>query len=139
MKRIALWAVLLAGAVGILALAETAPVQQSAPATSSTPVPLSPPTIGWGSQNQKPAPVQQIGYDSSSGQPCIIGSAPTCGTPLTGGAITATVTAKTVTATVTPTVTAGSTYGTNFVVGGLLTFNGAFQAAGSGIVQSAKV
>lgn len=40
---------------------------------------LSPPAIVWGSGAVlTPQPIQQIGYDSSSGQACIVGSTPTC-------------------------------------------------------------
>lgn len=46
---------------------------------------------------------------------------------------------KTVTVCVTPTVTASNNYGTNYVVGGLLTFANAFTATGSGIIQSVNV
>lgn len=51
----------------------------------------------------------------------------------------ATLTAKTVTVTQTPTVTTGNAYGANYVVGGKLIFTNAFQAAGSGILQSVKL
>jgi hypothetical protein len=46
---------------------------------------------------------------------------------------------KTVSITVTPTVTATNSYGTNYVVGGLLTFSNAFTSTGSGILQSVVV
>ncbi len=46
---------------------------------------------------------------------------------------------KTVSVTVTPTVTASNSYGTNYVVGGLLTFANAFTSKGSGILQSVTV
>lgn len=46
---------------------------------------------------------------------------------------------KTVSVTVIPTVTASNAYGTNFVVGGLLTFANAFTSTGSGILQSVVV
>jgi hypothetical protein len=46
---------------------------------------------------------------------------------------------KTVSVTVTPTVTASNSYGTNYVVGGLLTFANALTATGSGIIQSVSV
>ena len=46
---------------------------------------------------------------------------------------------KTVAVTVTPTVTTANAYGTNYVVGGLLTFPNAFTAKGSGIIQSVTV
>lgn len=46
---------------------------------------------------------------------------------------------KTVSVTVTPTVTATNAYGTNYVVGGLLTFANAFTSTGSGILQSVTV
>lgn len=40
---------------------------------------LSPPAIIWGSGNvQTPVPSSLIGYDSSGGLPCIVGSTPTC-------------------------------------------------------------
>ena len=40
---------------------------------------------------------------------------------------------------VTPTVTASNAYGTNYVVGGLLTFSFPFPQSGSGVVQSIYV
>lgn len=46
---------------------------------------------------------------------------------------------KTVAVTVTPTVTASNSYGTNYVIGGLLTFANAFTSTGSGILQSVTV
>jgi len=46
---------------------------------------------------------------------------------------------KTVSVTVTPTVTASNAYGTNYVVGGLLTFANAFTSKGSGVIQSVTV
>lgn len=46
---------------------------------------------------------------------------------------------KTVSVCVTPTVTASNAYGTNYVVGGKLTFANAFTATGSGILQSVAV
>lgn len=46
---------------------------------------------------------------------------------------------KTVAVTVTPTVTTANAYGTNYVVGGLLTFANAFTAKGSGVVQALTV
>lgn len=46
---------------------------------------------------------------------------------------------KTVSVTVTPTVTASNAYGTNYVVGGLLTFANAFTSTGSGVIQSIAV
>ena len=48
-------------------------------------VQLTPPGLKWGSQTGVvPAPFQQIGYDSSSGQPCIIGYSSTCAVPIAG-------------------------------------------------------
>lgn len=46
---------------------------------------------------------------------------------------------KTVSVTVIPPVTASNAYGTNYVVGGLLTFTNAFTSTGSGIIQSVDV
>ena len=46
---------------------------------------------------------------------------------------------KTVSVTVIPPVTASNSYGTNYVVGGLLTFADAFTSTGSGIIQSVDV
>ena len=46
---------------------------------------------------------------------------------------------KTVAVTVTPTVTTANAYGTNYEVGGLLTFANAFTAKGSGVVQALTV
>ncbi len=46
---------------------------------------------------------------------------------------------KTVSVTVTPVVTVTNAYGTNYVVGGLLTFANAFTATGSGILQGVIV
>lgn len=46
---------------------------------------------------------------------------------------------KTVSITVTPPVTASNAYGTNYVVGGLLTFANAFTSTGSGLIQSVDV
>lgn len=46
---------------------------------------------------------------------------------------------KTVSVCVTPTVTTSNSYGTNYVVGGLLTFAGAFTTTGSGILQGVVV
>lgn len=46
---------------------------------------------------------------------------------------------KTVSVTVTPTVTASNAYGTNYVVGGLLTFSNAFTSTGTGILQDVVV
>jgi hypothetical protein len=46
---------------------------------------------------------------------------------------------KTVSVCVTPTVTASNSYGTNYVVGGLLTFSNAFTSTGTGILQSVVV
>ena len=46
---------------------------------------------------------------------------------------------KTVSVTVTPTVTTANAYGTNYVVGGLLTFSFAFTSTGTGIIQSVDV
>lgn len=46
---------------------------------------------------------------------------------------------KTVSVTVIPPVTASNAYGTNYVVGGLLTFANAFTSTGSGIIQSVDV
>lgn len=46
---------------------------------------------------------------------------------------------KTVSVTVIPPVTASNSYGTNYVVGGLLTFANAFTSTGSGIIQSVDV
>jgi hypothetical protein len=46
---------------------------------------------------------------------------------------------NTVSVCVTPTVTASNAYGTNYVVGGLLTFSNAFTAKGSGILQGVAV
>lgn len=40
---------------------------------------------------------------------------------------------------VTPTVSTANAYGTNYVVGGLLTFANAFQGKGSGILESVRV
>ena len=46
---------------------------------------------------------------------------------------------KTVSVCVTPTVTASNSYGTNYVVGGLLTFANAFTSTGTGILQGVEV
>lgn len=46
---------------------------------------------------------------------------------------------KTVAVTVTPIVTASNSYGTNYVVGGLLTFSNAFTSTGTGILQDVVV
>ena len=46
---------------------------------------------------------------------------------------------KTIAVTVTPTVTSANAYGTNYVVGGLLTFANAFTSTGSGILQQVTV
>jgi hypothetical protein len=46
---------------------------------------------------------------------------------------------KTSQITVTPTVTISNSYGTNFVMGGLLTFTSTFTSTGSGVVQSVYV
>lgn len=46
---------------------------------------------------------------------------------------------KTASVTVTPTVTTANAYGTNFVIGGLMTFANIFTAKGSGIIQSITV
>lgn len=46
---------------------------------------------------------------------------------------------KTTSVTVAPTVTATNAYGTNYVVGGLLTFANAFTSTGSGVIQSVRV
>lgn len=46
---------------------------------------------------------------------------------------------KTVSVCVTPTVTASNSYGTNYVVGGLLTFANAYTSTGSGVLQSVVV
>jgi hypothetical protein len=45
----------------------------------------------------------------------------------------------TTTISVTPTITASNAYGTNYVIGGLLTFNNAFTVTGSGIIESVCV
>ena len=53
---------------------------------------LGPPIVNWGGENEKPGPVQQVGYDSSSGLPCIVGKTATCSPPaaaLPTGAATA--------------------------------------------------
>lgn len=68
--------------------------------------------------------------------------APSTGLPVVAEASSATignVGGKTVSVTVTPTVTASNSYGTNYVVGGLLTFANAFTSTGSGIIQSVVV
>jgi hypothetical protein len=63
-----------------------------------------------------------------------IGGAPvTTSNPLPVGA------GNTVSVCVTPTVTASNAYGTNYVVGGLLTFSNAFTAKGSGLLQGVAV
>lgn len=56
---------------------------------------LTPPGVQWGSQGTTiPTPTQQIGYDSGTGLPCIVGSTATCGmkvavAPVTGtGSVT---------------------------------------------------
>jgi len=46
---------------------------------------------------------------------------------------------KTVSVCATPTVTASNSYGTNYVVGGLLTFSNAFTSTGTGILQGVEV
>ena len=46
---------------------------------------------------------------------------------------------KTVSICVTPTVTTSNAYGTNYVVGGLLTFANAFTSTGSGMLQGVTV
>lgn len=46
---------------------------------------------------------------------------------------------KTVSITLTPTVAATNSYGTNYVVGGKLTFANAFTSTGTGIIQSVDV
>lgn len=45
---------------------------------------------------------------------------------------------QTRTSTLTPTITSG-TYGTNFIMGGLLSFTNAFGASGTGIIQSVSL
>lgn len=46
---------------------------------------LAPPSVKWAGQFTVPTPVQNIGYDSGSGLPCIIGSTATCAMPTSGG------------------------------------------------------
>lgn len=46
---------------------------------------------------------------------------------------------KTVSVCVTPTVTTSNAYGTNYVVGGKLTFSNLFQAVGTGVLQNVTV
>ena len=57
----------------------------------------------------------------------------------TGANFVGNVGAKTVSVTVNPTVTTANAYGTNFVVGGLLTFSNMFTNTGTGLIQSVTV
>lgn len=67
--------------------------------------------------------------------------APAFGQTITGGvgAGLGNVGGRTVEVCVTPNVTTGNAYGTNFVIGGKLTFPSAFTATGTGILQSVTV
>lgn len=51
---------------------------------------LSPPGIVWEGQIRTPEPTQAIGYDSGTGNPCIVGSTATCAVRVTGGGGTVT-------------------------------------------------
>lgn len=73
----------------------------------SGPVTLSPPGVRWGSGGvQVPSPQQLVGYDSGTGQPCIIGYSATCAFPVAGGGTFA---SPVITGTVTGTYTLSGT------------------------------
>lgn len=55
-----------------------------ASAVDAAPTALTPPAINWGGPLGVITPVQNIGTDSGSGLPCIVGSAPTCAMSVTG-------------------------------------------------------
>jgi len=77
---------------------------------------LGPPIVNWGGENEKPGPVQQVGYDSVSGSPCIVGKTATCSPPaaaLPTGAATAANQATQITAEQT-TATAQGAQGTGY-------------------------
>jgi hypothetical protein len=124
---------------------------------------LSPPIFDWSQagSNQTPAPVVQIGKDSSSGLPCIVGFAATCnvasqsvsgtvslgagqaGVGNVGGKTVSVCTGQNGVPAIT--VTASNSYGTNYVVGNnngagtALMFPNAFTSTGSGILQAVVV
>ena len=75
----------------------------------------------------------------ASGQATGLATGELCGVSASGSGNIGNVGGKTVSVCVTPTVTSANAYGVNYVVGGLLTFSGAFTATGSGILQGVQV
>lgn len=90
---------------------------------------LSPPGVKWGSGGvQVPTPTQQVGYDSGTGLPCIVGSTATCAVQVTAtGGSGGTVAQGTAAA-------VGSAWPTTLVIGGALNAvgNPNFVAPGTG-------
>lgn len=72
--------------------------------------------------------------DISSGNPLPVAASLAPGTAALGN-----VGGQTKTVSVTPTVTAANAYGTNYVVGGKMTFANMFTSKGSGIIQTIRV